>query len=325
MPKTRINLDDQSNKRLTGAEIISPKGLQLKDIPTLPEALANLQALVSKAQSDVNLITEGAGDKFDTLKELLAFIEELDGTQAGEIVTQIAEVKKLVDAGDAALRSSIESTDSKLEATKTDLSGKIAEVKQSLDFLTDGNSLSEALDTIKEIISFFEGLDASTNAALVAAVADLSGSISEVSSDLAMQSEVIRGEIADLSAKTSSRFRRVDLDIDGVEETLTGGINNLEIEVSSVDGKVDALALNVVESIANNRPVIVSFNEQADGVRTTFTANVVKGTQLVLNNGVANFEGSDYSVVASNNGIAIEFSEAPAEGTALKVYGVIEK
>jgi hypothetical protein len=330
MPKTQISLARQTDLYLPSATIIDPIGLQAKDIAigkgkTLVDSLATLTSEIASAKNAVDLITNGVGSELDTLQEVVKFIEELDETQAGEIVKKIGEVQKIVDATESALRSSIESTDKNLETAKTELSGKIAEVKQRLDFLTNGGNLAEALDTINEIIQFFEGLDANTNAALVAAVANLSGSISDVSSDLSMNSELLGGQIAELSAKTSASFRKVELNIDGVEESLTGGISNLEIEVGSVDGKVDALAFSVVESIANNRPVIVSFNEQADGVRTKFTANVVNGTQLVLNNGVANFEGADYSVVSSDKGLSIEFFEAPIEGTTLKVYGVIQK
>ena len=64
--------------------------------------------------------------------------------------------------------------------------------------------------------------------------------------------------------------------------------------------------------VIENRPTMLEFNETPDGSGTTFNAPVIMGTHIVFLNGLMQFEGRDYMLVAGQTGDAGATANAAA-------------
>jgi hypothetical protein len=249
---TRIDLDSQSNKKLTDAEIIAPVGIEKADLPGLVDDLDELGAEIKKEIEDrAAAVSEEIKTRIEKDGELAARLDIVEGdeTLEGSIDWHIAQV---IDASPAALDTLNElaaalGDDADFAATMTTL---VATTKTELQ----GNINAEAgrADTAEKAIA-----------------ADLAEY--ETSNDAALSAEIQRADTAEkaIAADLATEAARAD----EAEKAIAA---DLVTEAGRADAAEKAIAADLSDyETSNDIALAAEVQDRIDGDAAEASARAI--------------------------------------------------
>jgi hypothetical protein len=143
--------------------------------------------------------------------------------------------------------------------------------------------------------------------------------MAEISSEIS-RAEAAEASIAEeLSTEVSYLIANTDLgSIDSFAEVVA--------DLSSEVDRAESAEVYIKEVTNAALPSMYGFSQSPDGSNTTFTASVLRGTEIVFLNGLMLEKDNDYTVdtlTGSSDGgeLAITFSYAPASTDKINIYG----